>query len=86
MTERGTSHADLAIVLGCSTATARVSLSRHQPASRRLIAGFRAWLAANNEQAPGVATPAIPFRSRGGERRGNGGGASESVATAPAGA
>jgi hypothetical protein len=65
--------------------TMRVTLGRRQPASKRLITALRAWLAANTEQAPGVAAPAIPFRSRGGERRGNGGGAAESAATAPAG-
>jgi hypothetical protein len=84
MTERGATHVDLAAAVGCSASTMRVSLHRRQPASRRLIAALRAWLAANGEQAPEVATPAIPFRSRGGERRGNGGDVGESVATAPA--
>jgi hypothetical protein len=85
MTGQSLDYADLAAAVGCSANTMRVSLHRRQPASRRLIAGFRAWLAANSEQAPEV-TPSLPFRSRGGERRGNGGGASESAATAPAGA
>jgi lambda repressor-like predicted transcriptional regulator len=84
MTGQGVDFADLAIATGCSASTMRVSLSRRQPASKRLIAALRAWLAANGERTPEVATP-LPFRSRGSERRGNGGGASESVAGTPAG-
>jgi hypothetical protein len=67
MTEQGATYADLAAAVDCSAGTVRVSLYRHQPASQRLINGFRAWLAANTEQASGVATPAIPFRNRGGD-------------------
>ena len=85
MTGQSLDYADLAAAVGCSASTMRVTLGRRQPASRRLIAALRAWLAANGERAPGVAVPAIPFRSRGGERRGNGG-ADESVTSAPAGA
>ena len=85
MTGQGADFANLAVATGCSAATMRVSLGRRQPASKRLIAALRAWLAANGERAPEV-VPTIPFRSRGGEQRGNGGGAAESVATAPAGA
>jgi hypothetical protein len=85
MTGQGATYADLAAAVDCSAGTVKMSLHRHQPASKRLIARFRAWLAANGERAPEVATPAIPFRSRGTDRRGNGGGTAESVATAPAG-
>ena len=84
MTGQGATYADLAVATGCSAGTVKVSLHRHQPASKRLIAALRAWLAANGERAPEV-VPTIPFRSRGGERRGNGG-ADESVTSAPAGA
>jgi hypothetical protein len=86
MTGQSLDYADLAAAAGCSVNTMRVTLSRRQPASRRLVSALRAWLAANGERAPEVATPAIPFRSRGGERRGNGGGAAESVTGVPAGA
>ena len=84
MTGQGATYADLAVATGCAAGTVKVSLHRHQPASKRLIAALRAWLAANGERAPEV-VPTIPFRSRGGERRGNGG-ADESVTSAPAGA
>jgi hypothetical protein len=86
MTGQSLDYADLAAAVGCSANTMRVSLGRRQPASRRLVAALRVWLAANGEQAPEVATPAIPFRSRGGERRGNSGNTGDSVTGVPAGA
>jgi hypothetical protein len=79
MTGQSLDYADLAVAVGCSASTMRVTLGRRQPASKRLITALRAWLETNGERAPEV-VPAIPFRSRGGERRGNGGGAAESVA------
>ena len=79
MTGQSLDYADLAAAVGCSASTMRVTLGRRQPASKRLITALRAWLETNGERAPEV-VPAIPFRSRGGERRGNGGGAAESVA------
>jgi hypothetical protein len=85
MTGQSLDYADLATAVGCSVSTMRVTLGRRQPASKRLVTALRAWLAANGERAPEV-VPAIPFRSRGGDRRGSGGNASESVAGAPAGA
>jgi hypothetical protein len=85
MTGQGADFANLAVATGCSAATMRVSLGRRQPASKRLVAALRAWLAANGERAPEV-VPTIPFRNRGGERRGNGGDATEAVTTATAGA
>jgi hypothetical protein len=86
MTRQSLDYADLAAAVGCSASTMRVTLGRRQPASKRLVTALRAWLAANGERAPEVATPAIPFRSRSAERRGNGGGAAaaESVVGVPA--
>jgi hypothetical protein len=80
MTGQSLDYADLAVAVGCSVATMRVSLGRRQPASKRLIAALRAWLETHGEGTSEVA-PAIPFRSRGTDRRGNG----ESVAGDPAG-
>jgi hypothetical protein len=73
MRERGTSYADLAVILGCAETTAKVQLSCSRPASQRLITGLRSWL----ETAPKPAEAAesgAPFHpaAAGLHARGNG--------------
>jgi hypothetical protein len=66
MTKRGVTYEQIAGVIGCSPATARISVGRRQPASQRIQAVLRAWLEAAPEE---VAAAGLPFRSR---RTGNG--------------
>jgi hypothetical protein len=65
MTKRGAIYEGLAVAISCSSATARISVGRRQPATQRIQAALREWL----EAAPEVAASALPFR---GERTGNG--------------
>jgi hypothetical protein len=65
MAERGTTYGQLAEVIGCAEITAKITLNRTRPASKRLIAGLRQWLEA---PVAVVTAPGAPFRAG----RGNG--------------
>jgi hypothetical protein len=62
MAARGTTYAQLAEVIGCAEATAKITLNRTRPASKRLVTGLRQWLEAPAPVA-GVAAPGAPFRT-----------------------
>jgi hypothetical protein len=58
--EREVSYDELARTIGISVSTLKVTLFRHPPASQRVQAGLRAWLAQELEAA--AVEPAATFR------------------------
>jgi hypothetical protein len=68
MAERGVSYADVAAAIGRSEIGVRISLGSRKPPKPIVRTRLQTWL----DQAPAVASPAVPFPGSTTEHRGNG--------------